>query len=330
MTVSVRSSPSSGFRHEAMLYAGSHQFIDRTLPFIQEGVRADEAVLVVVSEPKIGLLKDRLGSDAGSVSFAVMEEIGANPARIIPAWQDFVETGLERKQGMRGIGEPIWPSRTPSELAECHHHEALLNRAFASVPRFWLMCPYDTGTLQPDVIEHLARTHPVVDSGLGGVASPSYDEARARQEPFTDPLPPPAPSFHELRYAKESLGRLRRWVRGHALSAGLDEEARQDLVLAAAEVATNSVLHGGGSGRARLWIDDRDLVCEFTDRGHITEPLVGRVLPRSALAHGRGLWMVNQLCDLVQIRSTRGQTVVRLHKFIGGVEGQRDGNAAIG
>ncbi len=287
-------------------------------------------MLVVVSEPKIDQLKDRLGSDAGAVSFAVMEEIGANPARIIPAWQDFVDTGLERKRGMRGIGEPTWPSRTPSELAECHHHEALLNSAFASVPRFWLMCPYDTGAMQPEVIERLSRTHPVVDSGHGGVASPSYDEARARQEHFRDPLPPPATSFHEMRYDKESLSGLRRWVTGHALSAGLDEEARQDLILAAAEVATNSVLHGGGSGRARLWIDDRDLVCEFTDRGHISEPMVGRVLPGSALAHGRGLWMVNQLCDLVQIRSTEGQTVVRLHKSIVGAEGQGDGNAAVG
>jgi hypothetical protein len=29
--------------------------------------------------------------------------------------------------------------------------------------------------------------------------------------------------------------------------------------------------------------------------------------------HGRGLWVVNQVCDLVQIRSSNAGNVVRLH-----------------
>jgi anti-sigma regulatory factor (Ser/Thr protein kinase) len=100
----------------------------------------------------------------------------------------------------------------------------------------------------------------------------------------------------------------------HSLTAGLDQDRTRDLLLA---VATNSVLHGGGSGRARLWADEQEIVCEFIDAGHFRRPLVGRELPSKDQASGRGLWMVNQLCDLVQIRSTPGQTVVRLHKWIG-------------
>ncbi|HUP18100.1 MAG TPA: hypothetical protein VM848_18875 [Acidimicrobiia bacterium] len=46
------------------------------------------------------------------------------------------------------------------------------------------------------------------------------------------------------------------------------------------------------------------------------QPLVGREYPCKDQPHGRALWMVNQLCDLAQIRSTPGQTVVRLHKTI--------------
>jgi hypothetical protein len=37
------------FRHEALLYAGEIDFLTGTLPFIREGVAADEPVLVVVS-----------------------------------------------------------------------------------------------------------------------------------------------------------------------------------------------------------------------------------------------------------------------------------------
>jgi anti-sigma regulatory factor (Ser/Thr protein kinase) len=298
------------------LYEGEDQFLSRTIPFIEQGLQAGAAVLVVVNDRKIELLKGRLGGKSGAVSFADMNSIGSNPARIIPAWHDFVETAFRRKQAMRGIGEPIWPGRTAAELAECHHHEALLNTAFGSVGHFWLMCPYDTAALKPEVIEHLARTHPLVNRGAGAVESPMYDEARARSEPFTDPLPPPAAPFREMTYSRDSLQRLRAWIAGHSSNAGLDEQRTSDLVLAAHEIATNSVMHGGGGGRVRCWTEQRNIICEFTDGGHMRQPLVGRQFPLRDQPHGRGLWMVNQLCDLVQIRSIPGQTVVRLHKAI--------------
>ena len=306
----------AGFRHEAFLYAGEEEFVNATLPFIEQGVGANEAVLVVVSNRKVDALKERLADKGHAVTFANMEHVGTNPARIIPAWRSFVEAGSKRKQAMRGIGEPIWPGRTASELAECHHHEALLNTAFAAVRRFWLMCPYDTSTLRPEVIEHLARTHPLVNDGGGAIESPLYDDAWAVSEHFADPLPAPSGPFHELTYARDSLSRLRGWITNHCLTAGLGPDKTRDLVLAADEIATNSVLHGGGSGRARLWADEQELVCEFIDAGHLRRPLVGRELPSKDQASGRGLWMANQLCDLVQIRSRPGQTVVRLHKMI--------------
>jgi anti-sigma regulatory factor (Ser/Thr protein kinase) len=316
MTPATSMTPPTGFRHEALLYEGVDQFLSRTVPFIQQGVIAGEAVLVVVNERKIDLLKDRLGDKSDAVSFADMKTVGSNPARIIPAWRNFVDVSSQRRQAMRGIGEPIWPDRTAPELAECHHHEALLNAAFGDTPRFWLMCPYDTGALQPEVIEDLARTHPLVNHGTGAVESPAYDEARATSEHFTDPLPPPAAPLSEFAYSRDSLRDLRAWISDHSARAGLDEERTGELVLAAHEIATNSVLHGGGSGLARFWTEYRTIICEFADAGHMQRALVGREFPRKDQPHGRGLWMVNQLCDLVQIRSNPGRTVVRLHKTI--------------
>ncbi len=49
------------------------------------------------------------------------------------------------------------------------------------------------------------------------------------------------------------------------------------------------------------------------DRGWISEPLVGRRPPALERQSGRGLWLANQLCDLVQLRSTPDGTTVRLH-----------------
>jgi hypothetical protein len=47
------------------------------------------------------------------------------------------------------------------------------------------------------------------------------------------------------------------------------------------------------------------------DQGEITDPLVGRYPPGPDL-DVNGLWLVNQLCDLVQIRSGPDGTYVRL------------------
>jgi anti-sigma regulatory factor (Ser/Thr protein kinase) len=80
------------------------------------------------------------------------------------------------------------------------------------------------------------------------------------------------------------------------------------------EIATNSIRHGGGMGMLRLWRTNDSLVCEVQDAGHITDPALGRVQPGASAAESRGLWIANQLCDLVQIRSGVEGTQVRMHK----------------
>ena len=82
------------------------------------------------------------------------------------------------------------------------------------------------------------------------------------------------------------------------------EEAREDLVLAVNELVTNSVQYGGGGGTLRIWTEPDALVCDVRDRGYIDDPLAGRIAPPLEQHGGRGLWLVNHLCDLVQIRST--------------------------
>jgi anti-sigma regulatory factor (Ser/Thr protein kinase) len=54
-------------------------------------------------------------------------------------------------------------------------------------------------------------------------------------------------------------------------------------------------------------------VCEVRDGGQLSDPLVGRRRPSSDQIGGRGLWIANQLCDLVQVRSSDEGAVVRLN-----------------
>jgi anti-sigma regulatory factor (Ser/Thr protein kinase) len=79
------------------------------------------------------------------------------------------------------------------------------------------------------------------------------------------------------------------------------------------EVCTNSIRHGGGCGLLRTWVDHRTLICEVVDRGRIEQPLAGRERPDLARAGGLGLWLANQVCDLVQLRAFANGGAVRLH-----------------
>jgi anti-sigma regulatory factor (Ser/Thr protein kinase) len=98
-----------------------------------------------------------------------------------------------------------------------------------------------------------------------------------------------------------------------ARSGGLDPERTANILLATSEVATNSVRHAGGRGTLRVWREPDALLCEVHDSGSIVSPLVGLERPGPSQLEGRGLWLVNQLCDLVQVRSTPSGSVVRLH-----------------
>jgi anti-sigma regulatory factor (Ser/Thr protein kinase) len=311
--IAEASSEAAPFRHEALLYGNQGEFLDGTLRFIGEGLAADEPMLVVLPATKVDLLEKELGRDAARVRFADMQEVGANPARIIPAWREFANQCAADGRPFRGIGEPIWAERGPDELVECQRHEALLNLAFADTPGFRLLCPYDTQSLGSDVLEEAHRSHPSVVQGDLERASRIYRDVHEVAAPFDRPLPEPSHVLEQLEIQPGSLGQVRRSVVRHAADAGLGQARIQDLVVAVNEVATNAVVHGGGRGTLRFWRQGPAFVCEIRDAGRITDPLVGRIPPAGGDEGGRGLWLATQLCDLIQVRSFSTGSAVRLH-----------------
>jgi anti-sigma regulatory factor (Ser/Thr protein kinase) len=303
----------AGFRHEALLYAGVDEFVERTLPFIADGLAAKEPVLVVVGAEKIDRLRSALNGSADGVTFADMADVGANPARIIPAWSDFLSRHARKGVSVRGIGEPIWPGRSAAELVECQLHESLLNLAFADSRGFTLLCPYDTESLEPDVIAEAMHSHPcsVIDGARH--ESGSYRQTPWQGGPFDQPLPEPHP-VTELTFARlADLERIRALVAEHAVSHGFSASRTADLVLVVHEAAANSIMHAAGRGSLRIWSEADRLVCELRDEGHIDQPLIGRVRPSRDSQGGRGVWLIQQLADLAQIRSGDNGTTIRIH-----------------
>jgi anti-sigma regulatory factor (Ser/Thr protein kinase) len=301
------------FRHETLFYAGEDGFLQGTLPFIDEALTADEPILVAVGSAKIERLKGVLGDRATRVCFADMRLLGSNPARIIPAWRQFLELHAPGGGPVRGIGEPVWPGRSEAELSECQRHESLLNLAFDKGQGWRLLCPYDLEALDERVIATARRNHPFIAQAGASHRSDTYLGPYEAPGPFDGTLPAPVAVPEELAFTGKELAELRKFVSQEAERASLDVERTESLVLAASELATNSVRYGGGRGTLRMWKEDGMLLCEVHDRGYIEEPLVGRIRPRPDQPAGRGLWLVNQLCDLVQIRSKPTGNVVRVH-----------------
>jgi anti-sigma regulatory factor (Ser/Thr protein kinase) len=301
-----------GFRHEALFYSGEDSFLAGAVPFIRDGLAAGEPVMVAVSPEKIELLRSALDGSSDTVIFADMHELGRNPALMIPAWEDFIARHTTGGRRVRGIGEPIWVERTHPEVVECEHHESLVNLAFADGPEAWLLCPYDAETLRPGILRAAARTHPLIDDHGTQRQSNAYLEPQETGAPFDGSLPDPPGDAEELPFdSPDDLGRARRFVADRVAGEAIESDRADGLVLAVDELVTNSLRHGGGSGVLRAWLEDEDLVCEVADTGTISDPLVGRTRPSLHEPGGRGLWIANHFCDLLQIRSSSAGTKIR-------------------
>ena len=244
------------FHHETLFYRGQHGFLEGTMPFINDALAAEESVLVAVPDDRIDALKRALGRDAALVGFTDARLLGHNPARIIPAWRQFLKDNASGERPVRGIGEPIWPGRGAAELVECQLHELLLNLAFEEGPAWRLLCPYDLDGLDEQVIESARRSHPFIAENGSRRKSASYLYGDA--DPFGGTLPPPRDEAPLMAFSGGELRALRLRLGEWASGLELGSERTEHLVLAVTELASNSVRHGGGGGQAadvaRGWV----------------------------------------------------------------------------
>jgi len=303
---------SPGFEHEAMFYRDDDDFLAGLVPFVIEGLDRDESVLVALPRARLDLLRGALGDEADRVRFLEMEEIGLNPARIIAAWADALNEATADGRTLRGVGEPAWYGRRDLELIECQLHELLLNRAFDDGPAWRLLCPYDESRLQRSVCDLALEAHPIRSTSAARGPSDRY-VPDGDLVAFAAPLARPREGvLRGVFRGAHDIPATRHTVAQYARTCGLPEEQVEALQLAASELATNSVRYGGGSGTVAMWVQEDAAVVEFTDAGHVTDPLTGRRTPSHEQEGGRGLFLVHQLCDLVQLRSSPEGTTVRV------------------
>jgi len=300
------------FVHPALLYRNDEEYLAGTVPFIRDGLAAGEPVAVAVPGPNLELIRRALGADAQRVLLRDMTAAGRNPGRIIPTvLLAFADT--HPGQRVRLIGEPIWAGRSATEYPACAQHEALINAAFAG-RRATILCPYNTHLLDPVWVTDAYKTHPVIWDGNHRFDSSHYNDPTVVAAGFNLPLTGPPAGAATTTVDLDNLPAVRRFVAGHANRAGLTPERVADLTLAVNELAANAVEHGDGTGEIALWTEQDRLICQVTDRGHLSHPLAGRIpVPANSQSGGRGLLLINQLCDLVRVHTTPAGTTTHIH-----------------
>ena len=299
------------FAHPALLYRDTDEYLDATVPFVRDGLAAGEPVAVAVPTANLALLRRALGPDEERVVWRDMTVAGRNPGAIIPTVL-LAFANAHADQRVRIIGEPIWAGRTSAEYPACAQHEALINSAFAGRAAT-ILCPYDVSALDPAWVDDAHRTHPVMETATLRWDSPRYTDPVAVAAGFNQPLPQPPPGAASVTVDLVTVRGARRFAAERATLAGLSEARIPDLALAINELAANSIRHGGGSGRLAVWVEDDQVVCQLQDGGFLTDPLAGRIPPPIRSSGGRGLMMVNQLCDLVRVHTTTSGTTVRIY-----------------
>ncbi|HEY2653598.1 MAG TPA: sensor histidine kinase [Solirubrobacteraceae bacterium] len=295
--------------HAALIHRGPEALLAAAVAFIDDGLAADEPTMAIFPTAMLERLRSRLGSSAGRVRLEDMTVVGRNPARLLPLILEFAEAA---GGSSRIIGQPLWGGRSDPEVAEVMCHEALVNLALAERDAR-VVCAYDLAAADERVAADVRRTHPQLVSPHGkrsasadyaGPSGADPDPARGLEEP--------RPPVEEIPVTPE-LRSLRQRVASSALTAPLSGPRRDDFVLAVNEAAINALEHGQAPRAARLWRKGGSVIAEVVARGRVDDPLVGRRTPEAHASRGRGLWIVNQLCDLVQLRHEGPTTKLRLH-----------------
>ncbi|WP_218134007.1 sensor histidine kinase [Lentzea fradiae] len=295
----------TGFFHETAFYGSDDDFLALVVPFLEDGLRAGEAVVAACAERNTGLLRGALGRD---ITYLPGADQYSRPSESIATYRALFAEGTEGgARGMRVVGDVPHPGMGAS-WDWWARYEAAVNRAYAEFP-VWGLCPYDTRTTPAEVLDDVVRTHPNIAAAPGRhEANPGFREGPARARQVADPLEqgPPLVDLVDVtaRAARDAVSAA---VAGTALS----EDGVLDVVYAASEMVSNGLTHGVAPVRFRVWADSSRVVVAVTDQGPgPADPVVGLMPTTDTRTAGLGLWILHRTCDYVSMgRDADGFTV---------------------
>jgi anti-sigma regulatory factor (Ser/Thr protein kinase) len=300
----------ASFQHDAFIYDSDEGYVATLTPLIVAAHAAGDTVLAVVPRARATLLRSALGPRTG-IEFLAAETWYEHPINTIA---EYTAVLRDLPVGTRAfvIGE-VQFGATEADWTAWTQYEAALNRALARYD-VRVVCPYDARVLPASIIDDARRTHPYLLTATDARRSADYLAARDLFPllPPTVAEPTSIPTV-DLVVDGDNLGVARRSFAAAAAACGHAPPRADELTLAANEVLTNALVHGGGIARLRVWVTDGELTCVIDDSGGgIDDPLIGFTGPEFGSSRGYGTWIARRLFDRSEFRRspTGGLTVI--------------------
>lgn len=121
---------------------------------------------------------------------------------------------------------------------------------------------------------------------------------------------PPGPGEAIGYHLVSDLAAVRAFVTARALALGLSRDRADLLTLAVNELATNTLQYTEEGGEVQLWSEAGQIFCDVLDQGPVL--VFGSAMPAADAVRGRGLAIVEMVCDHVAgFAGSRG-SIVRL------------------
>jgi hypothetical protein len=163
------------------------------------------------------------------------------------------------------------------------------------------------------VVDEAHRSHPVIIDAGSYHGSAHYTGRAHVEEMFAAELSELVGQPIATVFTAHNVSRLYTYIKLELYVAGLPAGAAGDLAAATQHLALNSLQRGAAQVTVQIWSQPHALICEVVDDTVIDDVLLGRQVPIDDKHDG--LWHANQLCDLVQMRSSSAGTTVRVHAW---------------
>ena len=309
-----------GYRHAALFFGSDEDFLTKALPFLEEGLSAGEAGLVVCQEPHNALLTEALPDDA-HVLVLPREAVYTRAAHVGVAYERLAHRLLaEGARGTRLVSEPAY-GREPQAWETWADFESVSNVTLSTL-RLSSVCGYDVRRLSAAMLHDVERSHPQVLTEDGPVPSGAYvapSDLLGTGPPRPDPLEATAPSLDLAGITdRTGVARTRGQVRAVVDAACPDTLVGEEFTGAVAEVVTNAFHYGGPPVHVRVWATPSRLLCTVTDQGSGADLLFAGYSRGDLDAErtGAGLWLARQTCDRLDAYRTPGGFTVRLSSAV--------------
>jgi anti-sigma regulatory factor (Ser/Thr protein kinase) len=280
----------NGLRHSALVYESQDEYLARAVPFLREGIEAGEGAIVAHTKPGLAMMREALGADATQVTFVDVSSAYTRPARTLAAYHEVYVEQLQRTPTVRAVAD-VQFGHDPAEWDLWTGYEAVFNRSFDHLPT-WVICSYNANGTPDPIIEGVWQTHPEVIADGSWHASDHYEDPDRLLRRITS-VPAPLSGLRSIPFGRD-VADFREHLARELVVESVSEAKALDMLLAASEIATNALEHGGGVEEARVGRAEGRFVCEIVDRGSgFDDPAAGYLAPRTGA--GAGLWVARQL-----------------------------------